>query len=554
MHKYEGVVLDAELCRPIAGVGIKVFNIEGQLISSSQSNEEGKWNIEVVDQGEIEFKKDGFNSKVYQSQTSPPGEVIRLLEEKLIAYQEKLCYHPGEDVTTFVNSPFPYSAKLYRYGSQKELIKSFGDRDAMNQQTPDGFFVDSGLKWNPSLKYKLNENLKPGLYGLEVKNSKGEVFTAPMVISSAKLSRSKKSKILVLANTNTWTSYNIWGGRSRYRNYEDTGPSFSQHVQSRSLKKKFIETVKEVLKRLSPKLFEYLIKLRNKEVKYLDWCYFLLSLKRPYTNTGLNEGKPKQPFNNHLAAGEWRVLAWLEREGISYDYISDRELHNNSNVLDGYKGLVLSTHCEYWSKEMLRNLLDNHRNNKLWIINLSGNAIYREVEFPDKDCQKLKNPNFQKKEPLISQTLGIYYPDIQFDFRTCAPFKVVSPDSWVFEGCEVKKKSTFGNHSLNTMVFEKSNFFHMGSVLPEKPLKGEGASGWEMDKKYPGFNEKEFLLIAKGENPRGGADMILKDTGNERGGVFNASSITFGGSLLIDEKCSQIVKNVINKALGDEGN
>ena len=49
----------------------------------------------------------------------------------------------------------------------------------------------------------------------------------------------------------------------------------------------------------------------------------------------------------------------------------------------------------------------------------------------------------------------------------------------------------------------------------------------------------------------GGADMIVREPAGTRGGMFTASSITFGGSLLIDPVTSGIVKNAIAQALKD---
>ena len=59
----------------------------------------------------------------------------------------------------------------------------------------------------------------------------------------------------------------------------------------------------------------------------------------------------------------------------------------------------------------------------------------------------------------------------------------------------------------------------------------------------------DFELVAKGMNPDGGADMVVREPSRTRGGVFSASSIVFGGSLSVDETCSAIVKNVLKRAL-----
>lgn len=56
-------------------------------------------------------------------------------------------------------------------------------------------------------------------------------------------------------------------------------------------------------------------------------------------------------------------------------------------------------------------------------------------------------------------------------------------------------------------------------------------------------------MIVKGLNPFGGAGMVIREASETRGGLFSASSITFSGSLLIDEVASRLVRNVIDRAL-----
>ena len=75
-----------------------------------------------------------------------------------------------------------------------------------------------------------------------------------------------------------------------------------------------------------------------------------------------------------------------------------------------------------------------------------------------------------------------------------------------------------------------------------------GASGWETDKISKTAHDK-FIVIAKGMNKKGGADMVIREHSNNRGGVFSASSIVFGASLLIDNIASEIIKNILKKCL-----
>jgi hypothetical protein len=56
-------------------------------------------------------------------------------------------------------------------------------------------------------------------------------------------------------------------------------------------------------------------------------------------------------------------------------------------------------------------------------------------------------------------------------------------------------------------------------------------------------------LVAKGLNPHGGAEFVAREPGTRRGLLVSASSMTFSGSLLVDEVCSRIARNALARAL-----
>ena len=54
----------------------------------------------------------------------------------------------------------------------------------------------------------------------------------------------------------------------------------------------------------------------------------------------------------HIAPAEWRLSGWLEREHHTYDYYAETQLHDGTLDLDAYQVLIISTHPEYWSRQM----------------------------------------------------------------------------------------------------------------------------------------------------------------------------------------------------------
>jgi len=542
MNKIEGTVKGAEIATPLSGVKIFREDSQGKILEETTSDKYGRWQILDFEKGnQLVFSFDSYVTKTFTYGEIP--QVVRLLEDKLIGYQLRLWYLPGENVEVFVHSPVSYSATLFRHGLHKYCILELGKMTAHEQWVSDNYFVEQGLDWERSFQYKIPNTVKPGLYSLLLSAEGQEPFAIPMIVSTRARVRGYQTKLLVLASTNTWQSYNIWGGRSRYRSFEnDVSPNFMTLPKNplarlkRAIFNRIPDHVKALLRRV----------LGMKPVSY-EWRFQKLTIHRPFTNCQLEGDNWFEPFTNHLAGGEWRLLAWLERENIQYDIISGAELHQTPDILKHYKAIIFSTHCEYWTREMYEGIKKYHENNQLWLLNISGNTMYREIEFFDDGSTRCVSLSFAKSCADETQLLGVRFS--MADYSTCAPYKILKPEHWAFKGAPINKEFPFfGGISLNQNTVKKYSRYDPGRPGVENGLCGMGASGWETDK-LSRTAPKDFQVIAKGTNPRGGADMVVREPQGTRGGVFSASSLVFSGSLGVDLVCSLIVKNVIDRAL-----
>ena len=542
--KLEGKILGAELASAISGAHVCLKDQEGKIISRTISNSEGFWSIDCETNGVfLHFDACGYIEKSLKVVNCPI--IIRLLEDKLIGYQDKLWFVPGDSVNVYVHSSTTYQCKLFRHGLAKENILDLGEFNPCIQTVPDNFFVDEGLGWTSSFSYDIPHDASPGLYSLLLSSIGQEPFAIPMIISPLRKEYGQRSKILVLASTNNWQCYNIWGGRSRYRNFEKQFSDDFIDFDASSLQYR----LKKIVARFLPKSFKRFIKNKILKDKFLNqvWCFDKLTIKRPFTNCALEEKTAYQPFTNHLAAGEWRVLAWLEREGFEYDIISGYQLHDNPDLLNNYHAIIFSTHCEYWSKEMYEAVFRYHNHNGLWVINLSGNTLYRAVDFYEDGSLRCVSLHFSEKIADETQLLGVRFSDE--DYGTCAPFKIVDPTHWAFHNAPVNTHSLFfGGLSLNQNTCVRMSRYDSGRPGVKNGLKGMGASGWETDK-LSKTAPNDMYIIAKGMNKGGGADMVVREPNGTRGGMFSASSLVFGGSLLIDDVSSTVSKKIIQKAL-----
>jgi hypothetical protein len=331
------------------------------------------------------------------------------------------------------------------------------------------------------------------------------------------------ARVAVLASNITWNAYNNFGGRSNYINPDRLPPSPT--VNARLELKRYTDP---------------------DSVTYDTDDYAPLSFDRPEPINHIDLGeRPTDPIEGraacHLAAAEWRLLAWLEREGFAYDYYAETQLHAGTLDLDAYRVLVLSTHPEYWSRSMFRRV-------KQWVdarggrlLYLGGNGINCEVEMDDAvtaivckngDAREVERRGLESRFHLGGQSeaslLGVVFTDT--GIMTGAPYRVVDEAHWALEGTGLKDGDVFGANSL-----------HMRCP--------GGASGHETDKVSPS-SPAGVRRFAKGMNvDDGGAELITYETPSG-GAVFSAGSIAWPSGILVDDAVSRITANVLNRFLG----
>lgn len=479
----------------------------------------------------VTLNKSGFGGKrVTMTVRDGAPYHFRLLSDCLLGYPWPKWVKAGEKSEFRVHSPEAYELELWRYGWKKELIRKLGWFDehgprATVQITPDGDYSRSGAEWNkfgyanPALKQFVAAPERSGLYYFHARTKSGLFFSFPWVVAPAK----PQHKLAVLASNITWNAYNAFGGRSNYIN-ADKLPDVPS-VNSRQ----------ELLRYTDP---EY--------VNYGTDEYAPLSFERPeFINLVPPDEQVTNPIEGrtacHLAPAEWRLLGWLEREGFDYDFYAETQFHFGQLNLDDYRVLIISTHPEYWSRDMYFRLKSwvHERGGKL--LYLGGNGLNCEVEFLDDSTMVVQNGNerervrqgttesrFHPRAESEANLLGVVFT---YDgIMTSAPYEVKDAGHWVFAGTGLKNGDLFGEPSLHRRV-------------------PGGASGHETDKISP-HSPQNVKLLAHGRNPdNGGADMIVYDTPSG-GEVFSVGSITWPSSILVDDAVSKITANVLRRFLG----
>jgi hypothetical protein len=481
---------------------------------------------------EVTLQKPGFGSKRVRMSTTPGRPYhFRLLADGLYGYAWPRCVRGGELAEFRVHSVEPYHLELWRYGWEKELVRRLGWFDehgprAVMQVTPDGDYTQTGVEWNkvgytsPHHQQKTAAPPRSGLYYFHAKTAAGACFTFPWVVAPAK----PQAAIAVLASNITWCVYNNFGGRSNYI-HPDALPAVPV-VNSRQ----------EIRRYTDP--------------KYMSWgadSYAPLSFERPEPINHIDPAeKITDPIEGrsacHVAPAEWRLLGWLERESFPYDFYSETQFDSGVVDLDRYRVLIISTHPEYWTRQMYDRV-------KRWVFEaggklmyLGGNGLNCEVELLDGDRVLCHNTSisslwpagmggaesrFARRHESEANLLGVVFDPA--GMMTGAPYRVLDGSHPIMRAAGLKTGDVFGTQSLH------------------RRCPG-GASGHETDK-ISKSSPKNVQLLAEGLNTdKGGAQMVIFDTPSG-GAVFSVGSICYPSSLPVDDGVSKVTAAVLRRFL-----
>jgi hypothetical protein len=420
-------------------------------------------------------------------------------EEPIEGYCWPLSAVPGEIVSFYVSSPSEYSMRLVRFKREGD------ENEAIPLTIPHAFSAgvqavppqpwQTGCGWATGFRFTIPQSWSSGIYAAECTDAVGRSFRIVFVV---KPHAGVQGDFAVLANTNTWSAYNAWGGKSKY-----DGPAQ------------------------------------------------VLSFFRPNTETApIDDGG----MNRRTRAELW-VLDWLYSTAYRFDEFTDLDFERGVPGLAGYKGLIITTHPEYWSRRM-RDNLEAYLAGGGCLLYLGGDGMFEEVVLSPDGTIATYYPEgqFPVREPSYFRNLDPPRPErnllgvgFRYDnYFTFAPYQVLHADHHLFAGTGVSN----------------------GELIGEEGFNG-GASGWELDTSIAGHAPDGTIVGAWRDDDRGtppdniellargtnvgedgvfGADMTYYET-PAGGFVFSVGSISFGGSLVTDPVLQQIVSNALREAM-----
>jgi hypothetical protein len=532
------------------GVGVE-FERDGMTVAVVRSTPRGRVIADVAPgRYDVTLRKDGFGRKrvtVDVADGRRPHQ-FRLLSDRLTGFVWPRWLRSGDRAELRFHAVEPYRLSLWRYGEEPELVRLLGwwdehGPDANMQITPDGDYTQTGVAFNrtgygnnPHHTQMVTAPERGGLHYIHAEGESGSFFAAPWVVSPA--DESHAAPIAVVMSTNTWNAYNNFGGRSNYIN--STGLPAEPVVNGR-----------QELTRYRPDA--------PPDWEAPDEAFLPLSFERPEPFNSVPRGARaadsiagRQP--NHLAPAEWRLLSWLERQGLAYDVYSDAQLDDGTLDLDAHRVLIISAHPEYWTRLQYERTLEWVEGRGGRMLYLGGNGLNCEVELLDGARAMhakshlaavngslgepdLANPGhwfdsrFHRSALPEARLLGL--ATTETGIMTSAPYRVVRSGHWIFEGTGLGDGDIFGTASQHERV-------------------PGGASGHETDK-MSAESPAGTVLLAKGLNPdEGGAEIVVHETASG-GAVFSVGSIVWPASLLVDDAISRITRNVLRRFLDEAG-
>ena len=509
----------------------------------ARSSASGAVNLDLpAGEYEVALAHPNFGSKISTIRVSADMQPhqFRLLSKALVGYIWPKWSRSGEVGEIRFSAHQAVEISLWRYGWEKEFIRDIGRFAASapsgdSQTLPDGDVSKIGVKWNherfdyaPDLEaLSVTAPEKSGLYYFHMKTSSGETFSFPWIVAPGK--KVKEKEIAILTSNICWNAYNDWGGRSNYvaANKLPDAPTVSPTQSSPWFRP-------------------------TGAIWWVGNSFEPLSFDRPEpVNSEELESKITDPIkrigSEHVAAGEWRLLGWMEKEKYEYDLYSENQFDSGELNLEKYKVLILSTHPEYWTINMYEKLKDWVQNKGGKLLYLGGNGINCSVDLIGDEMivhnmdlsDWLPHRAYSGEGALIPSRFGLRHEvessllGVVMSFAgmgTSAPYEAIDVDHPIFTNTKLKNGDKFG---FNSLV----------SRCPG------GASGHETDKR-DSSTPANTRLHARGLNGEGAGAELVSLTTDSGGVVISVGSINWTASLPVDDQVALITRNALEFALG----
>jgi hypothetical protein len=414
-----------------------------------------------------------------------------MVSQSLEGYTDKMFYFAGATVKFSLHSSSNANTLRVRrmkapYEYEEVYSTSFGQRP---QELRDEA-SEQGCSWKDSLEIALDERFNAGYYQALLTSDDGLAeFPIYFLIGTR-----EKCKIAILAPVSTWTAYNPWGGKSLYQN------------------------------------------------KFEAKTVYHVSTERPNTAFQIN----------HDIDVEANTFNWFAANYPEVGLFPDYILQSQPELLASCSIIVLVYHCEYITKAIydnLEKLIDSGAS----MISLGSNQLYWRTRwdknFTQMECRKdltgftsLFDYGGMWKHHFrpAHRFLGVEFS--RSGMHTYAPYKVLKPQHWLFNGTNVQKGDLFGMKGINELPIAGVETDKAHGVRAEIEVI---AHSMNCDSEVMG---KSFDPNDPRWNGDGGGDLAIKYLEGNRA-ILSTAAIYSGSGLGTDSVFTQIMKNFVDRYL-----
>lgn len=276
----------------------------------------------------------------------------------------------------------------------------------------------------------------------------------------------------------------------------------------------------------------------------------------------------------HNLPSDLCLIHWLEHTGYEYDCLADHDLHDaGAEVLAAAEVLIIGTHPEYWTRQMLSALQTFLRRGKR-LMYLGGNGLHWVVSIdPDRpwvmECRKSGEGEFggppmvwqpgEAEHSITGEMGGLWSRRLPVHLMTgvdsCANVFVDAGGRWGYRRTPESYDPSY------EFVFAGVS----DEVIGNFGLNLGSAAAYEMDAVQEDFDypaEFQPAVLARAHHPeffgafkiplRNRCDMALTVNAASGAAVFAASSVAWAGSLshnAYNNSVARVSRNVLDRFL-----
>jgi len=392
-------------------------------------------------------------------------------------YTDRFSYIPGETIHFHFSSNAPsFSMTLLRDGAKPRVLHHFEKLTAAALPAPPDTYAN-GCRWPLGLSWTLPQDTESGFYLIliQVLQPDGEIWEREHFFV---VRERNKQRMALLLTTSTMLAYNDWGGANHYRGLgshprdEHGSPlSSTQRPIARGMLRKPAGAPRER-------------RADNPGIGHIP--------RYPAYEWAALHGYSRHHADAFWATYERPFVVWAETAGYCFDYLTQHDLHQQPDCLQGYDCLVIVGHDEYWSWQM-RDRLDAFVDSGGNLIRLAGNyqwQIRLSEDGQTQYCYRLPNLDPQAAiTPHLATTVweahsigrpgamsmglnglgGIYNRYGNATPRSSGGFTVYRPEHWAFAGTDLYYGDLLGGMPTCLAAFEVDSVeytFHRGLPYP----------------------------------------------------------------------------------------